>query len=348
MAVVLTVGLMGCEEDSKEIKNNEVAFTVAANAPASVAPLSKTTVPVTVTGAPGVTLSWTVTAGVGGGTFDPDSASLTLDGAGKGSFDLSYEAPFLEGTYTHDVTATTSEGASASAAISLPVVAGTAGGTGAALFIDPSFVEYSPGNSGAEASNMESSLVSLGYAVATFAGTTSSAFSTAVMGKAALIIPETEIGDLNLALSAAAKTAIADFVSTGGVLILVNDGFYMAGLLNAIFGLGVLDGTFCYSGFEVMAMSATASAGTPFVYGPASVSGLSCTNALLTSSLPVGAQAIYRDALGDSIVTLIPYGMGHIVVLSWDWFDALPTGLQDGGWLELLDLVMFVAQNDAL
>jgi len=34
---------------------------------------------------------------------------------------------------------------------------------------------------------------------------------------------------------------------------------------------------------------------------------------------------------------MIPFGRGKIVFLAWDWYDGVPIGSQDGGWLEILE-----------
>jgi len=37
----------------------------------------------------------------------------------------------------------------------------------------------------------------------------------------------------------------------------------------------------------------------------------------------------------NAAVAVIPYGTGHIVVLGWDWFDAVPLGTLNGGWVDV-------------
>ena len=92
-----------------------------------------------------------------------------------------------------------------------------------ALFANTSYVDYLPGDSGSEASNLEATLNVMGRSVTTFTGITAADFQAAVNGKDILAIPELENGDLDADLDAAARTAIADFVSAGGTLIIHAD-----------------------------------------------------------------------------------------------------------------------------
>jgi hypothetical protein len=74
---------------------------------------------------------------------------------------------------------------------------------------------------------------------------------------------------------------------------------------------------------------------SPFVNGPPEISLNSDVYTLFTSSLPDLARNIY-GATDESAVTLIPLGAGKIIYLGWNWFDAAPNGIQDGGWVETL------------
>ena len=42
---------------------------------------------------------------------------------------------------------------------------------------------------------------------------------------------------------------------------------------------------------------------------------------------------------------LTKHGGGYILYLGWTWYDAFPTGIQDGGWLNVLDRAMNAAET---
>ena len=208
-----------------------------------------------------------------------------------------------------------------------------------ALFFDPVYVDTSAPPDG-EATNLEASLTSLGANVTTFVGTSSSAISAAVAGKSVLAFPELEKQDLSPDLDVNAHFAISLFVNQGGTLLMVapgsgdplaviNDSFNAAFHMTATTVTGPIT------------LNAAAASGTAFAGGPATLAVNNATTAVLASSLPPFAKIIYSDANGNSVVTLLPpdpssTGNGNIVILGWDWFDAAPTGSQNGGWLAVL------------
>ena len=59
----------------------------------------------------------------------------------------------------------------------------------------------------------------LGYTVTTFTGTSEAEWTSAMVGKQLLVIPELEISPLSPALDVTTKLFIASFVSRGGTLI---------------------------------------------------------------------------------------------------------------------------------
>ena len=203
-----------------------------------------------------------------------------------------------------------------------------------ALFFDPLYVDTSPSPNG-EATNLLASLQSQGYTVTTFTGTSEQAWVDAMFGKQVLAIPELEGNPLSPALSEATKLRIAFFVSTGGTLMVFapRSGDPLA-IINEAFGF-----TLTAAPATTPPITLTAAAnGTPFAGGPATLPmNLNSVDAVKKSSLPPDAKVIYADAAGNSVVTLIPYQGGNIVILGWDWFDAAPAGSQDGGWLAVLD-----------
>jgi hypothetical protein len=208
-----------------------------------------------------------------------------------------------------------------------------------ALFANTSYVDYSPGDSGSEASNLEATLTAMGRSVTTFNGITASDFQAALNGKDLLAIPELENDDLDSDLDTAARTAIADFVSAGGTLMIHADfaiSPYYINLLNSTFGFSLEDNNTA-GPYDLNTADA---AGTVFADGPSTLPENNATGSVTT--LPAGTKVIYDDqTTGDSALTLIPYGDGSIVIFGWDWNDAVPTGSSDGGWLEVLYRAMF-------
>ncbi len=132
-----------------------------------------------------------------------------------------------------------------------------------------------------------------------------------------LAVPELEEG--NWAPDANATSEIINFVSNGGALIKFGGSGDNQGFLNAVFGFNVVE----------------TSAGSSVLTSAANLSSNSATDGLRISSLPAGSQVIYQS--GDlATVALIPVGDGFVIYMGWDWFNAAPVGLRDGGWLNHL------------
>ncbi len=227
------------------------------------------------------------------------------------------------------------------------LVSAAAGTTGAAyaidantrfgivLFTNASYVDYSslasPGY-GHEARNMRETLVSLPWAepVTNFTGITSAEIDAALLGKHAFVIPEQEISSLNTALTAAARSSIASFVSNGGTLVVNAPSTNGTTLLNGVFGFSTVSASVS----TASTLNAAGSVGTPFAGGPASIPSNNATSGITTASLPPGSVSMYMNG-SNAAVAVIPYGTGHIVVLGWDWFDAVPLGTLNGGWVDV-------------
>lgn len=200
-----------------------------------------------------------------------------------------------------------------------------------ALFADTAFVDYIPGNSNSEASNVEDTLNTSDAVVATFTGATAADFIAATKTADVLVIPELENGDLSATMAADAKAAVAAFVGRGGTLLLFSPSPRSVNLANSTFGLALAVGSGSGS-----TLNAIAAAATPFAGGPTSLTSNDATDGLTEASLPHVTQSVYSDGAGDAMVAEIPFGAGRIDFLGWDWFDAAPTGTQDGGWVEVL------------
>jgi hypothetical protein len=214
-----------------------------------------------------------------------------------------------------------------------------------AVFFDPAYVDTSASPAG-EATNLVASLAALGYTVTTFTGTSEAEWRAAMAGQQVLVIPELEGDPLSPALDLRTRIFIASFVARGGTLIVLapRSGDPLA-VLNETFDFGM---TAAQSTTPPISLTAAA-VGTLFESGPATLPmNLNSTDAVLASSLPDTALAIYADAAGNSVVTQIPYQGGHILILGWDWFDAAPAGSQDGGWLTVLGTAGSIRGFDAI
>ena len=204
------------------------------------------------------------------------------------------------------------------------------------LFFDPLYVDTSTNTSG-EASNVKAALEAKGCFVTPFVGVTDTAFSNALADADILYIPELEVGNLAPALSAGAKSAISNYVEAGKGLIINGVGGYDANVINAVFGLAVAAGDSIGT-----SLLTTNAADTSFAGGPATIAYNNAVCPWLKSSLPTGARSIYEYST-STMVALLDRGMGKIVFLAYDWFDAVPRGAQDGGWDEVLRRAVLAA-----
>jgi uncharacterized repeat protein (TIGR01451 family) len=207
------------------------------------------------------------------------------------------------------------------------------------LFADPAYVDLGTTTSG-EVTNLTAALLTKGCLIQPFTGITPAAFSNALSGATILFIPELEMGNLGTALSPEAKGVISNFVASGGRL-LINGEYnnYDENFLNQIFGYSLVSST-----LGSTSILAGASAGTAFAGGPTPIPPNNGTYAWVRSSLPSGSLSIYQDnAATFTTVAVIPRGAGKIIFLAYDWFDAVPRGVQDGGWDEVLRRVLLEA-----
>ncbi|MBI5384185.1 MAG: M36 family metallopeptidase [Verrucomicrobia bacterium] len=200
------------------------------------------------------------------------------------------------------------------------------------LFFDPAYVDTS-NSTDDEATNVIAALTARGCQVRTFTGTSTAAFSNALVGASILYIPDLENGDLASVLSASAMSVISNFVAGGGRLIINGqDGTRDESFINRVFGH-----TIVRASWSSTTWLTGAAAGTTFVGGPASLPNNDGTYVWLRSSLPAGSLSIYQDGeAAYTSVAVIPRGAGRIVFLAYDWYNAFPRGTQNGGWDEVL------------
>jgi len=209
-----------------------------------------------------------------------------------------------------------------------PVSAGTIAFFDNALFTDPP----------EESANLAASLTALGHTLNTFSGFTAADWITATTGVDLLVIPELDSDDLNGSLDAAARAAIASYVSGGGGLLMFDrSSFETPNLLNAVFGYSLVGGSI--SGDQTL--NAIAAAGTVFAGGPATVPQSDATEPFDTASLPAGALSIYSQGTGTSVF-VTDFGSGRIGFLGFDWFE-VPTPTE---WETVLgSAVTYVSAN---
>ena len=215
--------------------------------------------------------------------------------------------------------------------------------SGVALFTNTSFVQYST-NYYSEAYTLEQSLLGLASApeVTPFTEYDAAGLTTALDGKAAVAFPSFyDYGYPTLA--ADAITAIQNFVNDGGVLLKFDMTYQDWQFMNMLFSWSINDATYHYSS-DTLNLNGTAAAGTVF---ETAASSLYAPNPQLAyvnkSQLPAGALSIYEpnwDPANWSGLLYIPYGSGYIVWFGNGWYNMLPIGSEDGGWLELLELAL--------
>lgn len=197
-----------------------------------------------------------------------------------------------------------------------------------AVFDDPAFVDTTSGSYFAESDNVQASLTNMGVIVSTFTNILSAT------NNPCLLFPSMENGDLGKALTAPQRAALSNFVMNGGKVIL--HGTYSsdsssASLFNAVFGWSVQEAS-----SEAFSFAQTpAATGTEFADDPPTIYNNDYTSTLLVKSLPPGTHNIYSEG-DECAVALIPRGLGSVIYLGWDWYDAKPLGEQDYGWLDVL------------
>ncbi|MEW5011302.1 MAG: hypothetical protein AB1Y22_07020, partial [Cycloclasticus sp.] len=154
-----------------------------------------------------------------------------------------------------------------------------------------------------------------------------------------LLIPELEESSLTPALSDDAKDTIRSFVENGGNLVINGSrDDWDESLINDLFGFSITAGS--RETGDVPTFTQTANViGTDFESAPFTINNPNATYSWDVSSLPESATVMYLDG-SNAAVVVIPVAEGQITFLAYDWYNAGPVGDQDGGWLEVLDVVV--------
>ena len=183
-----------------------------------------------------------------------------------------------------------------------------------------------------ETSNLLASLEHLGYSLDTTSSTDSAHIAALIGGKDIVFFPED-----NPAFSAGTLAILKAFVDGGGTLVLVA-GYDHLDWVNTAFGWSLasdedLD-------FRAPMPKADGADHTPYRDGPSSIPGNNGGSLLDVSTLPDSGIVAYEGENGrtNASVAVLPSGSGRLVYFAWDWYDATPVGLQDGGWNKLLKL----------
>ncbi|MGD9020997.1 MAG: hypothetical protein PVF46_04315 [Lysobacterales bacterium] len=176
-----------------------------------------------------------------------------------------------------------------------------------------------------ESANLIASLQAAGHSVTTFSGITAADWGTALAGADALVIPELDNGALEPDLDQAALDVISAFVAGGGGFIGIStnryddvggtDYFRDTELWNAIFGYS-LEHSAVSEPYTLQVV------GGPFAGMPPSLVYLSAVEGLVTGTLPPGAESVYTDTGGVTVVSWWLHGAGTFVQLGYDWFEA--------------------------
>ena len=209
---------------------------------------------------------------------------------------------------------------------------GPGGASNVALLVNDNFVVYDTSVSDAEASEMEFTLVDLGVTVTQVTDVDSASLAASLANSQALVIPENGGAFTFIdSLSSGALSLIKNFVETrGGILIVIPDASSIA-LLDSLWGYTIGGGNTT----GLYPLDPAEAGGTAFAGGPAQVFENDGVYMTADSTYPAAARLVYRDG-AEVAVAVIPQGAGAVVVLAWDWFDAVPHGGQNGNWPEIL------------
>ena len=126
-------------------------------------------------------------------------------------------------------------------------------------------------------------------------------------------------GQRNVSISPQTQSAIAAFVRAGGRLVIFGDHAGNLDFLNAVFGYSAVLSYGCNYDQQIAgSLRPNAVTHTGFVSGAPNLRDLSCTSALVTTSLPSTARIIYSGQ-GNTQAFTTRYGSGQFAWLGWDY-----------------------------
>ena len=199
------------------------------------------------------------------------------------------------------------------------------------VFDDPNYVDTNSGGNGAESDNLQASIQSFGYPVLPFTN-----LIDGINGFHQIVIPEQENGSLMPGLPVSTLTAISNFVFNGGKLVIHGtSGGAASRLINGIFNFNTIE----TDSIGLNLLRSSDANGTDFATDVPSLPPLSATTVLVRNSLPPGTLNLYTNTSGTG-VAMISRGLGTVIFIGWDWYDAAPMGSQDQGWLGVLETAL--------
>lgn len=120
-------------------------------------------------------------------------------------------------------------------------------------------------------------------------------------------------------LSAGTQSSIATYVNNGGKVVIVGDHNASLSFLNPVFNYMAVESYGCnYAEAINSSLNPILAAHSGFASGAPYLRDLSCTSAIVSSSLPVSAHKIYRTP-GNTLAFTTPYGAGQMIWLGWDY-----------------------------
>lgn len=201
----------------------------------------------------------------------------------------------------------------------------------AAMLLDSGDSPIDPRQYGDGFSALFFAVTAAGFPLDTTSVEDSTTIANLLAGKDVFFLPANRYPGTTEALA-----AIKAFVQGGGTLVLVGDSHFS--WVNSTFGFTLGSANDYY---ERHAMpKASGAAETPFAEGPASILSNDGVDLLDAGALPPNTALAYLGPDGDTdaSVAVIPSGAGRIVYLGWNFYDAAPIGLQDGGWRKIISL----------
>lgn len=121
-------------------------------------------------------------------------------------------------------------------------------------------------------------------------------------------------------------------------MVVVGDHSGNTAFFNSVFGYSVAASYGCRDDQNISSSLMLAAAyGTAFVSGAPTLRDLSCTGALVRTSLPSAAKSVYSGT-GTSQVLTIKYGTGQLAWLGWDYCCGSASNQND--WYHVLAAAM--------
>ena len=120
-------------------------------------------------------------------------------------------------------------------------------------------------------------------------------------------------------LSSSTQSSIAAYVNNGGKVVIVSDHAAALTFLNPVFNYSAVESYGCNSAENTNSvLNSTLAVHSGFASGALNLRDLSCTSAIVSTSLPDTAHKLYQ-ASGNTLAFTTPYGAGQMMWLGWDY-----------------------------